>query len=62
MHLKDLYGEVLDSEETLTNCLLPNSDANCKGTGFSFNASPGSKQFPNWIDNKSSSRKCVVDN
>jgi hypothetical protein len=41
---------------------LLNSDANCKGTGFSFNASPGSKQFPSWIDNKSSSWKCVVDN
>ncbi|KAH8744575.1 hypothetical protein BGZ57DRAFT_977160 [Hyaloscypha finlandica] len=37
-------------------------DANCKGTGFSFNASPGSRQFPSWIDNKSSSWKCVVDN
>jgi hypothetical protein len=33
----------------------------CNGTGFSFNAKPGSAQFPEWIDNKSKSWKCVVD-
>ncbi|KAF2398222.1 hypothetical protein EJ06DRAFT_558599 [Trichodelitschia bisporula] len=32
----------------------------CDGTGFSFNANPGSNQFPSWIDNKSSSWKCVA--
>ncbi|KAK3313009.1 hypothetical protein B0H66DRAFT_595487 [Apodospora peruviana] len=34
----------------------------CKGDGFSFNTSgSNSKQFPSWIDNKSSSWKCVKD-
>jgi hypothetical protein len=34
-------------------------DRDCQGTGFSFNAAPGSSAFPEWIDNKSSSWKCV---
>ncbi|KAG9230248.1 hypothetical protein BJ875DRAFT_340916, partial [Amylocarpus encephaloides] len=33
--------------------------ANCQGTGFSFNASPGASSFPSWINDKSSSWKCV---
>ncbi|EPE25897.1 hypothetical protein GLAREA_01809 [Glarea lozoyensis ATCC 20868] len=35
-------------------------DANCVGTGFSFNASPGASSFPSWINDKSSSWKCVA--
>ncbi|QDS76207.1 hypothetical protein FKW77_008385 [Venturia effusa] len=31
---------------------------NCLGTGFSFNTA-GENKFPNWIDNQSSSWKCV---
>ncbi|KAH8881960.1 hypothetical protein GQ53DRAFT_610946, partial [Thozetella sp. PMI_491] len=31
----------------------------CKGTGFSFNEKPGASSFPDYIDNKSSSWKCV---
>jgi hypothetical protein len=31
----------------------------CKGSGYSFNASPGSASFPDWINNKASSWKCV---
>ncbi|KAK1750442.1 hypothetical protein QBC47DRAFT_407097 [Echria macrotheca] len=34
---------------------------NCQGTGFSFNEKPGSKSFPDWIDDKASSWKCVKD-
>ncbi|KAH6664183.1 hypothetical protein B0J14DRAFT_706622 [Halenospora varia] len=34
-------------------------DANCLGTGFSFNESPGASSFPSWINDKSSSWKCV---
>lgn len=34
-------------------------DANCKGTGFSFNQNPGSAAFPDWINDKASSWKCV---
>jgi hypothetical protein len=33
--------------------------ADCKGDGFSFNASPGASSFPSWIDNKAKSWKCV---
>ncbi|KAF4627434.1 hypothetical protein G7Y89_g10724 [Cudoniella acicularis] len=36
------------------------TDVKCKGTGFSFNEKPGSEKFPAWIDNKSSSWKCVA--
>lgn len=32
----------------------------CLGTGFSFNAAPGASSLPDWIDNKSSSWKCVA--
>jgi hypothetical protein len=32
----------------------------CLGTGFSFNADPGAATLPDWIDNKSSSWKCVA--
>ncbi|CZS90987.1 hypothetical protein WAI453_003849 [Rhynchosporium graminicola] len=35
-------------------------NANCKGTGFSFNASPGSASFPAWINDTASSWKCVA--
>ncbi|KAL2067006.1 hypothetical protein VTL71DRAFT_1430 [Oculimacula yallundae] len=31
----------------------------CAGTGFSFNASPGSASFPSWINDTASSWKCV---
>ena len=31
----------------------------CKGTGFSFNADPGSASFPSWINDEASSWKCV---
>lgn len=34
---------------------------NCKGTGFSFNTA-GTKQLPDWIDNKAKSWKCVDAN
>lgn len=33
-------------------------DSNCKGTGFSFNADPGSKKFDDWINDRASSWKC----
>jgi hypothetical protein len=36
------------------------SAANCAGTGFSFNASPGASFVPSWINDKSSSWKCVA--
>src|ERR1700761_2589197 len=35
-------------------------DKDCQGTGFSFNADPGASSLPSWIDNKSSSWKCVA--
>jgi len=31
----------------------------CEGTGFSYNEKPGAPKFPDWIDNKASSWKCV---
>lgn len=34
-------------------------DKDCKGTGFSFNQNPGSSAFPDWINDKASSWKCV---
>ncbi|CCC14893.1 hypothetical protein SMACR_07709 [Sordaria macrospora] len=34
-------------------------DKDCKGTGFSFNQNPGSASFPDWINDKASSWKCV---
>ncbi|KAK3343309.1 hypothetical protein B0H65DRAFT_470927 [Neurospora tetraspora] len=34
-------------------------DKDCKGTGFSFNQNPGSSSFPDWINDKASSWKCV---
>ena len=33
-------------------------DKDCKGTGFSFNKD-GEDKFPDWINNKASSWKCV---
>ncbi|KAL0467456.1 hypothetical protein QR685DRAFT_359871 [Neurospora intermedia] len=36
-------------------------DANCRGTGFSFNQNPGSASFPDWINDRASSWKCVRD-
>ena len=33
-------------------------DSKCKGTGFSFNADPGSKKFDDWINDRASSWKC----
>ncbi|KAH8895976.1 hypothetical protein GQ53DRAFT_743906 [Thozetella sp. PMI_491] len=35
-------------------------DKDCKGTGFSFNESPGASSFPSWINDKASSWKCVA--
>ncbi|CAG8982358.1 hypothetical protein HYALB_00014059 [Hymenoscyphus albidus] len=35
-------------------------DNDCLGTGFSFNANPGSNLFPSWINDQSSSWKCVT--
>ncbi|KAH8652718.1 hypothetical protein BGZ60DRAFT_420092 [Tricladium varicosporioides] len=47
------------SFHALGNKLTTNSDAGCVGTGFSFNESPGASSFPSWINDKSSSWKCV---